>query len=1141
MREGIVIGQRLGHYRILERLGGGGMGEVFLGEDATLGRKVALKFLHREGSANANSERRERFLLEAKAASALDHPNICTIYEIDETGDGRMFIVMAYYDGETLKEHIRRGPLAIERAVDFATQVAEGLLEAHRNQIVHRDIKPANLMVTPRGRVKIVDFGLAKLLGGDALTRTGATLGTVSYMSPEQTSGEPVDLRTDIWSLGVVLHEMVTGELPFRGEHPQAIAHAILHEEPPPLSARRDSVSQELEQIVAQALSKAPSQRYQSMAELLDELRNIVPETGSALETAERRTASVESSRKVSPGTSKTVGRDRERQSLRQELEAVAQGGGRILCVAGEAGLGKTTLIEGFLSEVSEGDVSFKLLRGRCSERLAGADAYLPILEALKGLLLEGRASTLALELKSLAPTWYVQVAPDDPSAARMAEEAPSGSQERRKLELSAFLREVSRHRALILFIDDLHWADASTVDLLVYLAAKFDSLRILVLLSYRPAELKLASHPFLKVQADLQARGVCREMPLEFLSREELERYLELQFPGHDFPMGFSELLHTRTEGSPLFMVGLLGYLRDAGVIARETDRWALTRSIPDLAESLPESVRGMIQRKTDQLSGAERQLLQAASVQGFELDSAVMARALELDAEEVEELLDRLDRVHSFVQLVGEKEFPDGTLTLRYRFVHVLYQNALDRSLRPTRRATVARRVAEALLKFHGDELASVVADLAVLFETAREFARAADFYLRSARSAAGALAFQEAAMLARRGLDCVRMPTATEADENTRALLQITFDENRGDACNMAGERDEARVHYQQALDHASKEDAIPRARLYRKVGKSWQLQHDFDAALKAHALADETLGAGTRSSRDVWREWIEIQLERMELHYFANQLHEMNALVEKARTVVENHGTPGQRARFSGSLGLAGLRRDRYVVSDETLSHVTAALAASRLSHDLGQETWCLFLAGFAHLWRGELDEAEENMQASLELTERIGDMTTRTRCLTYLTVLFRKRAEIDKVQEYAARSLEAATKTGMVEYIATAKGNEAWTAWRNRDLATTRERAREARELWRQLPGGHASAGFIWIGLLPLIAATLDSENLTEAAGCAQELLSGSMMRLPDRLTRALEEAVSPWEQGSTDTTRTSLKRVVELACETGFM
>ncbi|MCI0695462.1 protein kinase [candidate division KSB1 bacterium] len=268
-----MTGKTISHYKILEKLGGGGMGVVYKAEDTKLKRPVALKFLPPE--LTRDDEAKERFVHEAQAASALDHPNICTIYEIDETDDGQIFICMAYYEGETLKKKIERGPLPIDQTLDLAMQIAQGLARAHEAGITHRDIKPANIMITNRDEIKIVDFGLAKLAGRTKLTKEGLTLGTIAYMSPEQAQGVEVDHRTDIWALGVVLYEMLTGQLPFRSEYELAMVYSILNEEPEPVTNLRKEVPSELEKIVQRALQKESKSRYASVAELEEGLREI--------------------------------------------------------------------------------------------------------------------------------------------------------------------------------------------------------------------------------------------------------------------------------------------------------------------------------------------------------------------------------------------------------------------------------------------------------------------------------------------------------------------------------------------------------------------------------------------------------------------------------------------------------------------------------------------------------------------------------------------------------------------------------------------------------------------------------------------------------------------------------------------------
>ena len=259
-----------GKYKIAEVAGRGGMGIVYKAEDTKLKRRVALKFLPPE--LMLEKEAKERFVLEAQAAAALSHPNICTIHEIDEE-EGKSFIAMEYVEGQSLRAKIERGPLEEQEALDIAIQIAEGLDEAHKKGIIHRDIKSANIMVTEKGQAKVMDFGLAKVTGGTLLTREGTTLGTVAYMSPEQARGEEVDFRSDIWSLGVVMYEMLSGQLPFKGDREASVLYAVVHEEPKPLKAIKPDIPVELQQIIYNALKKKRESRYSSTSEMLKDLK----------------------------------------------------------------------------------------------------------------------------------------------------------------------------------------------------------------------------------------------------------------------------------------------------------------------------------------------------------------------------------------------------------------------------------------------------------------------------------------------------------------------------------------------------------------------------------------------------------------------------------------------------------------------------------------------------------------------------------------------------------------------------------------------------------------------------------------------------------------------------------------------------
>jgi TolB-like protein/Tfp pilus assembly protein PilF/predicted Ser/Thr protein kinase len=294
-----MIGKTLSHYRLLEKIGEGGMGVVYRAEDTRLRRTVALKFLRSELTLDGLA--RERFLREARAAAALDHPHICTVYEIDEA-EGQVFIAMAFVEGQSLKQLIAAGRLSFDDIVRIATHVAEGLKAAHDRGIVHRDIKPANIMLTPAGQVRIMDFGLAKLERATDLTTGGTLIGTAPYMSPEQARGEAVDHRSDIWSLGCVIYEMLAGRSPVRGDHGLAVLHAVVHDEPPPVTTAREHVPAHVARVVHTCLQKDAARRYARMDDLLADLTSA----------QERRDAAATPSIAVLPFVDMSPGRDQE-------------------------------------------------------------------------------------------------------------------------------------------------------------------------------------------------------------------------------------------------------------------------------------------------------------------------------------------------------------------------------------------------------------------------------------------------------------------------------------------------------------------------------------------------------------------------------------------------------------------------------------------------------------------------------------------------------------------------------------------------------------------------------------------------------------------------------------------------------------
>ena len=822
----LELGSTLGHYEILSSLGAGGMGEVYRARDTKLGREVAIKLLLEEVS--TDPERMARFEREAKVLASLNHSNIATLYGYEADGNTQ-YLVMELVEGETLADAIERGPIPVEAAIPLFLQIAKALESAHQAGIIHRDLKPANIKVKEDGTVKVLDFGLAKRFDskpeGDpsqlstvtaAATQMGVILGTPAYMSPEQARGRPVDKRADIWAFGCALYEVLSGRRPFSGENVAATLASVIEREPD-WEALPAATPQPIRRLLHRCLEKAPDRRLRDVGDARLELEDAL--TGSSLQMlkADRRLRPAKEEVSGAPhelaaglraphkaavrGDRHTVGRESERAELLSAFDAAANGKGSLLCISGEPGIGKTTLVEDFLGELETPEGGLTIARGRCSERLAGTEAYLPLLEALESLLGVDSSGSVARRMRELAPCWFVQVAPlaaDDSSDPRLAEGLGAASQERMKRELHSFVQELSRLHPLVFFLDDLHWADVSTVDMLSYLGGRLGSTRALLIATYRGEE--MTGHPFVEVRLDLQGRGLCRELQLGFLGEEAVASYLALEFPEHRFPEELARIIHSRSEGSPLFMVDLVRSLRNRDVLTERNGRWEVVQEVSDIVAELPESIRSVIERKIGQLPDEDRRLLLAASVQGDEFDAAVVARALGADAAGAEERLQVLERDFSFVQPVSENELPDGTLTLRYRFVHVLYQNALYASLTPARRASLSRGIAEALLGFHAEGSEEVASELAYLFEQARDFEQATRYFQVAATKAGRLFGFHEVIALARRGLELVEKLQEPEERARAELALQVTL----GNALALTRGTGDAEV--EQAYDRA-----------------------------------------------------------------------------------------------------------------------------------------------------------------------------------------------------------------------------------------------------------------------------------------------------------------------------------------------
>lgn len=749
--------QVLLHYRLVKKIGSGGMGEVYQGEDTKLGRTVAIKVL--PASANQNVTAKRRFLKEAQSASALNHPNIVTIHAIEEA-EGLDFIVMEFIDGQTLKAMIEHdGALPLAKLLDIGIQVADALEAAHEISLVHRDIKSANILVTPRGHAKVLDFGLAKIVRtiADAidneaptlmnLTDEGTVMGTAAYMSPEQTRGETLDARSDIFSLGCVLYEAATRSLPFAGPSMLAIMHAIATSDPTAPSRIRPELPREFDLIIERALAKEKERRYQSVAEMAEALRSL----RTTLTGQWSGTPIIYDKDLIEARSSAFVGREPELQKLEGILQQAVGGMGRLVFITGEPGIGKTSLSDEFLRRARTKYHGLLVSRGRCVEQYGTGEAYLPFLDAV-GALLDGPGrERLAAVMRTYAPTWCTQLPAAFSSTGafdRLQQETIGATKERMMREMGDALGQLATTFPIVLLLEDLHWADPSSVDLLRHLCQRISSQRLLVAGTLRPEDIERSNHPLKSYKAEMLAHRLCEEVALESLGREHIVEYMNATFSPNDFPPELASLIHDKTEGHPLFATNLLQYLSERGDIGRTNAHWSLVRPLSELDLEAPESVRSMISKKIDALEEEERRTLQYASVEGAEFLSTVAASLLGVDEVDLEERLAHLQKTHRLVEIRGEEDLPDGSLATRYRFSHALYQNFLYGDLVAKRRVMLHRQAGEQLVRHYGKRAPQIATQLALHFEQGRDFPRAVEYLSHAGDNATKLYANAEAA---------------------------------------------------------------------------------------------------------------------------------------------------------------------------------------------------------------------------------------------------------------------------------------------------------------------------------------------------------------------------------------------------------
>jgi tetratricopeptide (TPR) repeat protein len=700
---------------------------------------------------------------------------------------------------------------------------------------------------------------------------------------------------------------------------------------------------------------------------------------------------------------------------------------------------------------------------------------------------------------------------------------------------VETLIQYAAGERPLILVCEDLHWADPTSLELLERLLALTDRTSLLFICGMRP-QVEHGSWQITETAARLY-RHRHTSLWLGPLSSDESQTLVGnlLRLPG--LPERFLDSIVHYAEGNPFYVEEIVRSLIASGAIVRD-DAGGIWRATQDLTEmSIPDTLHGVLTARIDRLDEEAKRVLQIAAVIGRVFLYRVLAAiaATESVAWEKCTLEGHLLALQRAEMIRERARIPE----VEYIFKHELTREAAYSGLLKRQRRVLHGEVAEAIERLFPERIEELLGLLAHHWEQAEAPREATEYLLRAGDKARLAYANQEAIGYYRRALAVLEAPRAQKLSVEWRREVATSIYEGLGDVLQWTGDHDGARAAYQDALARAPENRALWRARLHLGTGSTWRRQRRYEEALQAYDLAQTALDAEpTKPTQEWWREWVQVQIERMWTHYWLAEWHEIAELAEKVEPAVEQYGTLLHRSRFFSALALMAFRRDRYVVSEETLGYNEAALAASQELGDLATIARAQFELGFAQLWLGDLDRAEENLQASLTLAERTGDVTIQARCLTYLTIVCRKRGQVQETCRYISRSLPVATAAQMPEYLASAKANQAWVSWREENLAEAEQSGRAALELWQQMPLVYP---FQWSALWPLMATALADDRISDAVGHTRALLEPAQQRLPDPLTRQLEEGIGAWDGGELRAADACLHQCIELAQEMGYL
>ena len=1080
-----LLGKR---YRVEGEIGRGGLGVVYRAHDTRLDRAVAIKTL---AAGTLGDEARKQLLNEARAAARLNHPNIISLFDASES-NGDAYIVMELVEGRSLHE---QRPDSLAGVIDVARQICQALAHAHAHGIVHRDLKPENVIVMADGRVKLLDFGLARPIAS-RLTTEGGISGTVYYLAPEQAMGRKVDVRADLYSLGVILYELTTHQLPFTGDDPLTVVTQHLHAPVVPPRTILPDLPPALEYLILALLAKQPEDRPADAMAVDKALADI------RLGSAAGEVAAADEVRIGLLARGRLIGRRNELDRLRRLWSEALAGECVLALISGEPGVGKTRLARELIATARLGGAT--VLSGGCYEYEA-TTPYLPLVEALRDWVREESPERLRAVVDTSAPE-IVRMAPEAEAILGPPPPRPplTPGEERLRLfdSLARVFQRMAAPNGLLIFLDDLHWADSGTLQLLHYLLRHLRHDRVLILVAYREIELD-RSHPLAEAIVEWNRERRPVRLSLGRLSQAETAAMLASLFQAATVSPEFVEAIQRETEGNPFFIEEVVKALIESGVVYREDGRWE-RKAIEELA--IPQSVKEAIGRRLNRLETTTSDMLHSAAVIGKTFSFDLLADSLGVDEGDLLPALDEATAAQLVTPVEGEA----------FVFTHDKIRETLYDELNPIRRRRLHQHVGEALERRRSGDPRARAQDLAYHFTAAGDSRRGLEYSLQAAEQARKLYAWDEAIQFLTTARECAL--GLEQSDEVVRldALMGATY----GDK----GQFLEAIAAYQRALDATVEPRErvslnIHLAEMYTWVGDNRALAilnqtiEELDPATQPLELASaRALLARHYHYASQFSRAIEL------LNQVLPVLEEMGDTFTLTRTLAYYAGAYQHLARSEESDRWA----ERLISLGETSGHTFAtavgheylaenagvcgrferAAEHARLDRQLGERIgsldrmgWSDFALAFAQAGLGELEGAEETIRDGLELAERIGDRRLAALAQATLASILADRGGYDEAHELVEVAIGSADSLNQVFIQSFARFAGAYLALRRQDPGTAYSYLADARRLYqptesnnsRLVIGGLMGEACLGLGRLEE-AAQVGGEHLDLARG-----------------------------------------------------